>query len=170
VSGTPTAFEQIAQGWAYSTYPGSRIQKHPYANGVKADASAPFTTIEKQKTGGETMNHKFAWIVALTTALLPGHGLPLELLSPDRGPPTETVRGYLVGEFNLWGQWNNQTKVFDLVDDVVVRRRTYKLAFASEAMYREAERQDGMAVEIRAVRAEREDNEWYVVLSLEVLP
>jgi hypothetical protein len=109
-------------------------------------------------------------IVIAAAAVLPGHSVPRELLSPDYGPPTETVRGYLVGEFNIWGQWNNQRKVFDLVDDLVLPTHTHKLAFASEEAYRECERNDGMAVEIRAVRAWREDNEWYVVLSLEVLP
>ena len=116
------------------------------------------------------MYGRLSWIVAAAALLSPGHGLPRDLLVRDAAPPTEIVRGYVVGEFNLWGQWNNQAKVFDLVDDVVVRTRTYKLAFASEAMYREAERNDGMAVEIRAVRAGREDNEWYVVISMEVLP
>jgi len=118
------------------------------------------------------MNQLFRWIAvaASAMALVPGHVLPREALVRGGGPPTETVRGYIVGEFNVWGQWNNQTKVFDLVDDRVVRTRTYKLAFASDAMYREVERNDGMAVEIRAVRAHREDNEWFLVISLEVLP
>jgi hypothetical protein len=114
------------------------------------------------------------WVLYGATALLPGHAapgdLPRELWLRDRGPPVETLRGYLVGEFNIWGQWNNQPKVFDLVDDVVARRRMHKLAFPDDKTYRECERVDGMAVEMRAIRAKREDNEWYVVVSVEVLP
>lgn len=105
-------------------------------------------------------------VAGLASAATPG----APQLPREQQLPTETLRGYVSGEFNIWGQWNNQPKVFDLADDMVARRRTWKLALPSHEMYREVERVDGMAVQITAIPAKREDAVWYVVLSLEVLP
>lgn len=84
--------------------------------------------------------------------------------------PQTDITGYLWAAPNKWAFVNNTPKSFDLVDDIKQPWRGVHLAFADEAMYREAEKFAGAAVRMRAVQATRGDDVWYVVVGLEVLP
>lgn len=109
-------------------------------------------------------------LTCMLLAGIAGAAVPRTPNLPREKPlPVETVRGYIVGEFQIWGQWQHAAKVFDLVDDKVFRSRNDKLAYLDRATYLELERNDGQAVELKVLRASREANEWLVVLSVKVI-
>lgn len=108
-------------------------------------------------------------LIALVAALPAGP--PRDLLSPDRGPPTETVRGFITCDTNIWQQWPGAApKVFDLIDSVVTPTKSDKLAYTTQAMYRELERNTGNLVELQVIRAERETCTWLIVTRVEAVP